>query len=216
MCRCEIVERGYWREAPDDAIVLGLGPLPALQSYRHRHIYFGHAFKQQYGWEEKLARFVRGGGRLLDLEYIVDEKGKRLTSFGHTAGYIGMAAGLLAWARQELQVMQIEVPTDMIRKFERMPLLEHLQALLNTAITFAKRTPTVVVMGANGLVGRGAVSLAETLKLPVRKWTREDTQKAGDGPYEELVTQYDILLNAIKLDTPTNGEGKCIRIMQII
>jgi len=167
---------------------------------KHRHIYFGHAFKNQFGWEDKLARFVRGGGKLLDIEYIVDERGKRLASFGSTAGYIGMAAGLLAWCRQELQVMHIDIPSDMIRKFEKMPLLEHLQALLNTAITFAKKTPSIVVMGANGLVGRGAVALAETLKLPVKQWTRQDTILAGDGPYESLVHSYDVLLNAIKLE----------------
>jgi len=39
--------------------------------------------------------------------------------------------------------------------------------------------------------------LAEQLGLPVTKWTREQT--AAEGPYHELL-QFDILLNAIKLD----------------
>lgn len=34
--------------------------------------------KQQAGWEKVLARFPRGGGTLLDLEFLVDENGRRV------------------------------------------------------------------------------------------------------------------------------------------
>jgi hypothetical protein len=34
--------------------------------------------KQQAGWETVLARFPRGGGTLLDLEFLVDERGRRV------------------------------------------------------------------------------------------------------------------------------------------
>ena len=34
--------------------------------------------KQQGGWENVLARFPRGGGTLLDLEFLVDERGRRV------------------------------------------------------------------------------------------------------------------------------------------
>jgi hypothetical protein len=34
--------------------------------------------KQQAGWENVLARFPRGGGTLLDLEFLVDERGRRV------------------------------------------------------------------------------------------------------------------------------------------
>lgn len=163
----------------------------------HKHIYFGHAFKEQIGWEELLGRFLRGGGTLLDLEYIVDKDRNRLASFGNVAGYIGMAAGMLAWCRQELKRMNIEVPSDMIRKVENLPLVDHIKALATTAITFAQRTPKVVIIGSNGLVGQGAVSLLDQLGIPVTKWTREDTQRPG--PYPELL-DYDILVNAIRMD----------------
>jgi len=36
------------------------------------------ADKQQAGWETVLARFPRGGGTLLDLEFLVDERGRRV------------------------------------------------------------------------------------------------------------------------------------------
>jgi hypothetical protein len=95
--RCTLEEPGSWRSAPRDAFVLGLGALPGTFSLEHRHIYFGYAFKNQFGWENLLGRYLRGGGKLLDIEYIVDDAGRRLASFGNTAGYIGMAAGILAW-----------------------------------------------------------------------------------------------------------------------
>lgn len=34
--------------------------------------------KQQGGWETVLARFPRGGGTLLDLEFLVDDRGRRV------------------------------------------------------------------------------------------------------------------------------------------
>ncbi len=43
----------------------------------------------------------------------------------------------------------IQIPSDMIRQFENLPLLEHLKALLNTAVTFSRRTPNIVVIGSN-------------------------------------------------------------------
>jgi saccharopine dehydrogenase (NAD+, L-lysine-forming) len=56
---------------------------------RHQHICFSYAYKQQSGWKELLNRFVDGGGKLLDIEYLVDSQGKRLATFTRTAGYIG-------------------------------------------------------------------------------------------------------------------------------
>lgn len=107
-----------------------------------------------------------------------------------------MAAGVLAWCRQELKKMNIDIPSDMIRQLENLSLVDHIKALLNTSITFAKRTPSVMIIG-RGLVGRGAYSFIEQIGLPVTQWSRENTRVKG--PYKELI-EYDILLNAIRLD----------------
>lgn len=64
-------------------------------------MFFGYAFKQQAGWRELLGRFAEGGGSLLDLEYLVDGNSQRVASFARTAGYIGMAAGILVWYSQK-------------------------------------------------------------------------------------------------------------------
>jgi saccharopine dehydrogenase (NAD+, L-lysine-forming) len=63
---------------------------------------FGHAFKGQHAGKALLARFRAGGGTLYDLEYLVDEAGRRLAAFGYWAGYAGAAVTLKAWAAQRL------------------------------------------------------------------------------------------------------------------
>jgi len=45
---------------------------------------------------------VKGGGTLWDLEFLVDEKGRRVAAFGKSAGAVGMALGFWTWAGQIL------------------------------------------------------------------------------------------------------------------
>ncbi|HEY6934895.1 MAG TPA: hypothetical protein VI452_15950, partial [Marmoricola sp.] len=91
-----IVAEGTWTDAPHDAYVLGIKELPdEPASLRHRHIYFAHAFKGQEDARITLERFRRGGGRLLDIEYLTDKDGRRVVAFGYWAGYVGAALGVL-------------------------------------------------------------------------------------------------------------------------
>ena len=96
---CCCVAEGSWQsDAPLDAYVLGLKSLPRSNTpLAHRHIYFAHAFKGQRGWEDLLDRFGRGGGSLLDLEYLADEGGRRVAAFGYWAGFAGAATAVSAW-----------------------------------------------------------------------------------------------------------------------
>src|SRR3954451_6758754 len=90
---------GTWTDAPHDAYVLGIKELPdEPASLRHRHIYFAHAFKGQEDARRTLERFRRGGGRLLDVEYLTGEDGKRVVAFGYWAGYVVPALGVLPLA----------------------------------------------------------------------------------------------------------------------
>ena len=91
-----IVPAGSWQSAPRDTVVLGLKELPDEPGeLTHRHIFFGHAYKGQPGAVDLLRRFAAGGGALLDLEYLVDDRGRRLAAFGFWAGYLGAALAVL-------------------------------------------------------------------------------------------------------------------------
>lgn len=74
------MEEGSWvKDAPKDAYVLGLKELPEEDfPLEHVHISFAHCYKQQGGWEKVLSRWPRGGGTLLDLEFLTDDAGRRV------------------------------------------------------------------------------------------------------------------------------------------
>src|SRR6056297_4364247 len=92
----EIAAEHSWPEAPEDAIIFGLKELPEDGTpLPHRHIMFGHAFKGQFSGKALLERFRAGGGTLYDLEYLVDEAGRRVAAFGYWAGYAGAAVSLM-------------------------------------------------------------------------------------------------------------------------
>ena len=78
---CEIAAENLWPKAPADAIIFGLKELPEDGTpLTHRHIMFGHAFKGQPAGQVLLKRFKAGGGTLYDLEYLVDETGRRVAA----------------------------------------------------------------------------------------------------------------------------------------
>jgi saccharopine dehydrogenase (NAD+, L-lysine-forming) len=70
-------------------IIIGLKELEEEPPFPlvHTHVQFAHCYKGQGGWEQVLSRFPRGGGTLLDLEFLQDEKKRRVAAFGFHAGF---------------------------------------------------------------------------------------------------------------------------------
>ena len=97
-------QQGSWKTAPPKSIILGLKELPDERTpLAHDHIFFGHCFKGQDGWKELLLRFEQGKGRLLDLEFLQDDHGRRVAAFGYYAGFAGAALGFKIWAEKVLK-----------------------------------------------------------------------------------------------------------------
>lgn len=160
-------------------------------------------FLSRLAWQDLLIRYVRGNGALWDLEYLTDDKGRRLTSYGPIAGMMGVAAGALAWARQKVSRLGFVMPEDMLAKLENLPLVDcttiswtsqtfsfrfsllflssipllsllpsllafgshcfccsDVKALIQSAVVVSGRRPRVIVIGAAGRVGTGAVQFA--------------------------------------------------------
>uniref|UniRef100_A0A915CVZ8 Alanine dehydrogenase/pyridine nucleotide transhydrogenase N-terminal domain-containing protein n=1 Tax=Ditylenchus dipsaci TaxID=166011 RepID=A0A915CVZ8_9BILA len=87
---CTLAQEFSWPQAPADAYILALKELPENENFplHHTHIYFAHCFKYQPDWKKVLERFRQGNGTLLDLEFLQNEQGKRVASFGHMAGFV--------------------------------------------------------------------------------------------------------------------------------
>ncbi len=185
---CEIAAENSWPTAPADAIIFGLKELPEDGTpLPHRHIMFGHAFKGQHSGKALLQRFQAGGGTLYDLEYLVDETGRRVAAFGYWAGYAGAAVTLKSWCAQ--QRGEICAPVGIYPGKDA--LLTELGAELD-AIAAAR--PSAIVIGAMGRVGTGAADLCEAMGVAVTKWDMAET--ASGGPFPEIL-QHDLFLNCI-------------------
>ncbi|MEM7597892.1 MAG: saccharopine dehydrogenase [Pseudomonadota bacterium] len=182
---CAIAPENSWPDAPGDAIIFGLKELPEDGTpLPHRHIMFGHAFKGQHAGQALLRRFKAGGGTLYDLEYLVDETGRRVAAFGYWAGYAGAAVSLKAWAAQ--QTSALCPPVNTWRNKDAL--------LAELADDMDGRTPSAIVIGALGRVGTGAADLCEAMGITPTRWDMEET-KSG-GPFPEIL-DHDLFFNCI-------------------
>lgn len=192
-CGCALVEPGTWPDAPGDAFIIGLKELPeSTEPLAHRHIYFAHAYKEQAGWQDVLHRFTSGGGALYDLEFLVDQTGRRVAAFGYWAGFAGAAVAVKTWCGQMLGRQPV-VPR--LGDYpNRDALIAELGTELAQAAATAGRRPGVIVIGALGRSGSGAVALAKALGLETTEWDMAET-KVG-GPFDALL-EHDIFINCV-------------------
>lgn len=188
----EFSQAGSWVDAPKDAIILGLKELPeATFPLIHQHIYFAHAYKEQSGWQALLSRFKSGGGQLFDLEYLVDENQRRIAAFGYWAGFSGAALAVLAWANQQQGTSP--ALTDIGSYTDK----QHLLTEISQTLAHGENKPKILVIGAKGRSGSGAVDLAKALSLDVVEWDLAETQKGG--PFAEI-NQHDIFVNCVLIN----------------
>lgn len=185
---CEIAPENTWPEAPKDAIIFGLKELPEDGTpLPHRHIMFGHAYKGQPSGRILLDRFKAGGGTLYDLEYLVDETGRRVAAFGYWAGYAGAAVTMRCWMAQ--QHGKIAGPVSVFQSSDAL-----LADLKNELSNIDAPAPTALIIGALGRVGTGAADLLSALDVQISKWDMAET--ASGGPFPEVL-QHNLFLNCI-------------------
>ena len=185
---CEIAPENSWPTAPNDAIIFGLKELPEDGTpLTHRHIMFGHAYKGQPSGRILLDRFKVGGGTLYDLEYLVDETGRRVAAFGYWAGYAGAAVSLRCWIAQQNDT--IAGPVSVFKSAEAL-----LADLKENLSSLPKSQLNALIIGALGRVGTGATDLLTALDIPVTKWDMAET--VSGGPFPEVLN-HELFLNCI-------------------
>ncbi|KAI7601559.1 Saccharopine dehydrogenase, partial [Hortaea werneckii] len=151
----------------------------------------------QGGWEKVLGRFPRGKGTLLDLEFLEDENGRRVAAFGYHAGFAGAALALMTWAWQLTHGKDEPLPG--VTPYENEGLLiKDVKEAVESGKAKAGHLPRVLVIGALGRCGRGAVDLCVKAGLEdIIKWDLPETS-AKSGPYQEIV-ESDVFVNCIYL-----------------
>jgi saccharopine dehydrogenase (NAD+, L-lysine forming) len=181
---CRIEPAGSWVDAPPDQVVVGLKELPeSPERLTHRHVYFGHAYKGQDGARDLLRRFTAGGGTLLDIEYLVDDTGRRLAAFGYWAGYVGAALAVLHARRILDKPLRPGTKQDLDDQLRRSSGLEE---------------PAVLVIGALGRCGRGARDALAVAGIAPTCWDVEETRSLD----KRALLGHDILVNTVLTTVP--------------
>ncbi len=181
---CSIAPAGSWVDAPSDTIIVGLKALPHdISTFNHTHIYFSHSYKEQDGWKELLGKFKAGGGKIIDLEYMVDERGRRVAAFGYWAGYVGASLGALFDYTDKEQVDQAVSELNRHQNFNRK---EELIKFIEKFKPEQKRK--AIIIGSLGRSGRGATEALTALGYQLTKWDIEETKKGG--PFTEILDHH--------------------------
>ncbi|MFI9742404.1 saccharopine dehydrogenase [Streptomyces sp. NPDC052494] len=187
---CRVVPEGSWGKAPAEDCIVGLKE-PSVEPWalRHRHVFFGHAFKGQPGGPALLERFAVGGGELLDLEYLVDGRGRRCAAFGYWAGYAGAALAILHRAGL------LDAPVGPTSRND-------LDALLRACRGPARAggSGSALVTGAWGRCGRGARDALAEAGVDTTCWGSGETESLR----REQLLAHDVLVNAIGTDRPVS------------
>lgn len=137
---------------------------------------------------------------LLDLEFLQDPAtGRRVAAFGYQAGFSGSALAIKNWA------WQLTRPGEPLPGVESYPnedaLVTDIKKDLAAGQAKSGKLPRVIVIGALGRCGRGAVDLCLKVGIPteqILKWDLAETAKGG--PFQEIV-ESDIFVNCIYLSS---------------
>lgn len=200
----KIVPFGSWKTAPLDRIIIGLKEMPETDTFPlvHEHIQFAHCYKNQAGWQGVLQRFIDGRGTLYDLEFLVNDQGRRVAAFGFYAGFAGAAVGLKDWAFKQYSSDNKDLPGLSPYPNEK-ALIKDVSKDYKKALKYTKgRTPKVLIIGAKGRCGSGAVDCLTKIGVPqenILKWDIDETKKGG--PFKEIADA-DIFINCIYLSKP--------------
>ncbi|PTB17240.1 alanine dehydrogenase/PNT domain protein [Trinickia symbiotica] len=192
---CEMVGSHSWQHAPSEAYILGLKELSEdVEEVRHIHIYFGHVFKQQAGATAVLHRFRRGGGVLLDLEYLRDFRGRELVTPGVSfwAGVCGAAVTIELMQRKMNGDAEMSLEKTSHNSFPE--LVEMMKRKTENT-----REASILIMGGRGMTGSGVRHLLDVLGMSYECWGRAET---ASNLHNEIL-DFDIVFNCIRADEAT-------------
>lgn len=190
--------------------VLGLKTLGHdVETIATNQIYFAHCFKGQRNWQNEMHRFIRGGGAIWDLEFMLDAKThRRVAAFGYFAGYVGMGLGLMAYYALKSglhQLPKLSPYTSNTQLFDtvsnyRFNWIQHQNK---------GQEPKILVLGAKGMAGTGAAAFFHEYSRylpgghpsPITLWDFQETKDVATS--RKAMLEHEILVNCINLQSET-------------
>jgi saccharopine dehydrogenase (NAD+, L-lysine-forming) len=190
---CILTKAGSWESASSSSYVLGLKDLPESdEPIIQQHIYFAHAYNSERVFTEKpdserlIRRFNAGGGRHFDIEFLLDESGRRVAAFGESAGRAGTLLTLLLWS---------EIANASTTPFSALPYIgvscRDLESLVGTALK-SSPLPKCLVIGGRGRCGTGVLQALSLFDIECDVWGRSETSITDS---DRRILSYDILFN---------------------
>jgi saccharopine dehydrogenase (NAD+, L-lysine-forming) len=95
----EFTNEPWYSDKFKNALIIGLKEIEHLDKLsNHKHLYFSHSYKNQYGSDLILNAFKNSNSIIYDFEYFLYNNKKRIISFGFYAGVVGAVLGLLQYS----------------------------------------------------------------------------------------------------------------------
>lgn len=185
-----IITKEHWySDKFKNALIVGLKEIDCLTKLlNHKHLYFSHSYKNQYGSNLILSEFKKSNSIIYDFEYFLYENKKRIISFGFYAGVVGAILGLLQYVFKK----------NYNDNISDLKYCNNQNELLDILIPFKDdlKGLNVGIIGYNGNCGKGVISIMDKLHISYDNITKFSNIKKFD---------YDIFYNCILLK-PDNNE----------
>lgn len=171
-----------------NALIIGLKEIEHLDKLsNHRHLYFSHSYKNQYGSDLILNAFKNSNSIIYDFEYFLYNNKKRIISFGFYAGVVGAALGLLQYAFKKNYNDDI---SDLKFFNSEDDLFRILTPFKNDFLNI-----NIGIIGFNGNCGKGVIYVLDKLNIAYKNIEKFSNIKEFD---------FDIFYNCILLKPNCN------------
>ncbi|MFT6071172.1 MAG: saccharopine dehydrogenase (NAD+, L-lysine-forming) [Bacteriovoracaceae bacterium] len=161
---CELTPANSWIMAPTDAFILGLEPLTGENfPLNHRHIYSSQAYYSGSDSTPLFKRFMLGGGKLYDLDKLVDKKGSKVASFDYWDGVMAAGLSLKYWAFKKLNLNPKDL-APLLPENELKDFIDKIGGYLDLVGSF----PKIFIQNHKNERGRGAQFLLRKLGAQFR------------------------------------------------
>eukprot|EP01099_Mayorella_cantabrigiensis_P003355 TRINITY_DN2591_c0_g1_i2.p1 TRINITY_DN2591_c0_g1~~TRINITY_DN2591_c0_g1_i2.p1 ORF type:complete len:342 (-),score=71.51 TRINITY_DN2591_c0_g1_i2:369-1394(-) len=179
----------------------------SLVPHFQNHLFFGYSgFLSSQRTEELFLWFRAGKSRLINISSLVDHQYNRLINHSFFCGYVGAAIALQKYIEQKKTPNKSNDANNNGKEaffLKDWGSTEKLKSELFKSLTSFlsdQNFPKIIIFGSYGAAGKGAIKLLHSLRIPFEEMDRTGQSFLSSS---ELLSNFDILLNCVSLDEPS-------------